>query len=39
MDEKGGIGKDNHLPWYLSSDLQRFKSLTMGHTRHGEENL
>lgn len=31
MDEKGGIGKDNHLPWYLSSDLQRFKSLTMGH--------
>jgi dihydrofolate reductase len=31
MDEIGGIGKDNHLPWYLSSDLQRFKSLTMGH--------
>ena len=31
MDEKNGIGKDNHLPWYLHSDLQRFKSLTMEH--------
>jgi len=31
MDEKGGIGKDNQLPWYLPSDLRRFKSLTMGH--------
>jgi len=31
MDEKGGIGKGNRLPWHLSSDLKRFKSLTMGH--------
>lgn len=31
MDEKGGIGKDNHLPWRLSADLKRFKELTMGH--------
>lgn len=31
MDEKGGIGRGNRLPWYLSSDLKRFKSLTMGH--------
>ena len=31
MDEKGGIGKDNQLPWHIRSDLQRFKSLTMGH--------
>ncbi len=31
MDEKGGIGQGNHLPWHLSSDLKRFKSLTMGH--------
>ena len=31
MDEKGGIGKDNQLPWHLRSDLKRFKSLTMGH--------
>lgn len=27
----GVIGRDQALPWRLSSDLQRFKSLTMGH--------
>ena len=26
------IGKNGQLPWDLSSDLQRFKRLTMGHT-------
>jgi len=31
MDEKRGIGKAGKLPWRLSSDLKRFKSLTMGH--------
>jgi dihydrofolate reductase len=31
MDEEGGIGLQNRLPWHLSSDLKRFKSLTMGH--------
>jgi dihydrofolate reductase len=31
MDEKGGIGKNNQLPWHLPSDLKRFKNLTMGH--------
>jgi dihydrofolate reductase len=31
MDELGGIGKKNQLPWHLSSDLKRFKQLTMGH--------
>ena len=31
MDENRGIGKDNSIPWHLSSDLKRFKSLTMGH--------
>ena len=31
MDEKRGIGVNNRLPWHLSSDLKRFKSLTMGH--------
>lgn len=31
MDEKGGIGIENRLPWRLSSDLRRFKRLTMGH--------
>ena len=31
MDERGGIGMDNRLPWHLSADLKRFKALTMGH--------
>ena len=31
MDEEGGIGLKNRLPWHLSSDLKRFKTLTMGH--------
>lgn len=25
------IGRDNDLPWRLSADLKRFKTLTMGH--------
>jgi dihydrofolate reductase len=28
--ENGVIGKDNSLPWHLSSDLKRFRTLTMG---------
>nr|AIA16063.1 Dihydrofolate reductase [uncultured bacterium] len=31
MDEKRGIGKANRLPWRLSSDMKRFRQLTMGH--------
>jgi dihydrofolate reductase len=31
MDETRGIGVRGRLPWRLSSDLKRFKSLTMGH--------
>jgi dihydrofolate reductase len=31
MDERRGIGRDNRLPWRLSSDLKRFRELTMGH--------
>ena len=31
MDENRGIGKDNRLPWRLSSDMKRFRELTMGH--------
>ncbi len=31
MDERGGIGKNNRLPWHLQSDLKRFRQLTMGH--------
>ena len=30
--ENGVIGRSGALPWRLSSDLQRFKQLTMGHT-------
>ena len=32
MDRKQGIGFHGGLPWHLSSDLRRFKALTMGHT-------
>ena len=31
MDEHRGIGKDNGIPWRLSSDMKRFRELTMGH--------
>lgn len=31
IDEKRGIGLDNHLPWHLPSDLQHFKKTTLGH--------
>jgi dihydrofolate reductase len=31
MDENRGIGFQNRLPWRLSSDLKRFKSLTLDH--------
>jgi dihydrofolate reductase len=28
----GVIGRQGRLPWHLSTDLKRFKQLTMGHT-------
>jgi dihydrofolate reductase len=31
MSENGVIGRDGDMPWRLSSDLQRFRRLTMGH--------
>lgn len=31
MDENRGIGFENRLPWHISSDLKRFKALTLGH--------
>ena len=31
MDERRGIGVSNRLPWRLSSDMKRFRELTMGH--------
>jgi dihydrofolate reductase len=31
IDEEGGIGRDNQVPWHLSADLRRFKQITMGH--------
>ncbi|MEM7264240.1 MAG: dihydrofolate reductase [Planctomycetota bacterium] len=29
--ENGVIGRDGDLPWKLSSDLKRFRTITMGH--------
>ncbi len=31
MAENGCIGKDNKMPWHISDDLKRFKSLTNKH--------
>ena len=31
LDEQGGIGFNNQIPWHLPDDLKRFKMLTMGH--------
>jgi len=31
LDESGGIGFQNLMPWHLPGDLGRFKKLTMGH--------
>ena len=31
MDRQRVIGHEGRLPWHLPADLQRFKSLTMGH--------
>lgn len=31
MDQNNVIGRDNQIPWHLSEDLQRFKTVTMGH--------
>jgi dihydrofolate reductase len=31
MSENRVIGRNGRLPWHLSSDLRRFKQLTLGH--------
>ncbi len=31
MDEQRGIGHHGSLPWRLSTDMKRFKTITMGH--------
>lgn len=31
MAQNNCIGRDNKMPWHISEDLKRFKSLTMGH--------
>jgi dihydrofolate reductase len=30
--QRGVIGKGNQLPWHFSSDLKRFKEITLGNT-------
>lgn len=32
VSENNVIGRDGHLPWHLSLDLKRFKSITTGHS-------
>jgi dihydrofolate reductase len=39
VDQKGGIGRDNRLPWHLSDDLKHFRRLTMGVDKHGHHVL
>lgn len=39
VDERGGIGRDNRLPWHLSDDLKHFRRLTMGRDKHGHHVL
>lgn len=31
IDQRGGIGIDNKLPWHLPEDLAHFKQITSGH--------
>jgi len=31
MDEGGGIGKDNRIPWHIKKDLIRLRDLTKDH--------
>lgn len=31
MAQNNCIGKDNQMPWHISDDLKRFKTLTTGH--------
>ncbi len=32
ISENNVIGKDGKIPWHISEDLKRFKSLTLGHS-------
>ena len=32
QDTNGGIGKNGKLPWHISEDLKKFKSLTYNST-------
>jgi len=31
MDANSGIGKDNSIPWHITSDFKHFKEITIGH--------
>ena len=32
QDQNGGIGENGNLPWHISEDLKKFKSLTLNST-------
>ena len=31
LSRNGAIGRDSRMPWHISGDLKRFKTLTLGH--------
>lgn len=38
-DQKGGIGKDGKIPWYIPEDLEWFRKTTTNTTKVGVKNV
>jgi len=38
LDQKNGIGKEGKLPWALSGDMQRFKTITLASSERNKIN-